>query len=105
MAVPTIVYCVAAAGAGDRDLVAELEALVLGRRDVDHHLAVRLGRPALLVGQRVEAVAAGREGEPRRAVAADPLAVRADDRRLLVGDRPLRGLNPGASWAAAADRR
>ncbi len=44
--------------AGDLDRVADREALVVGRRLVDHDLVVGLRRRALDVGERVEALAA-----------------------------------------------
>ena len=46
-------------------------------------------RPALDVGERVEALGDDREAEARGAVAPARLAVGADDRDLLVGDPAL----------------
>jgi hypothetical protein len=66
--------------AADQDLVADLEARAVGRRLVERDLAGLVGRVAVDVGQRVEALLVRGEDDRRGPVAADPLALLVEDR-------------------------
>ena len=91
---------------GDRDLVAELEVLLVGGGGVERDLALALGRAALGEADRGERRRHVGRGDRRRPAGRDDLAVLADHRGDVV-DLPRHLLHVGQALdvLAAASRR
>ncbi len=92
--------------AGDLDLVAHREPLVVGRRLVDDDLVVGLRGAALHVLERVKALVFCRgETKGRRSATPTGFAVGSDYRHLRIGDPALCRLDAVGSADVLQDRR
>ena len=88
-ATPEIVYCFSGSRAATVTVSPSVPAELVGRGLVDRHLVVGVGRAALRVVERVEALGPRREQDRRRSAGRDDLAVGVEQRRVgRRGSRP-----------------